>query len=68
VTFIINTTNIGDVPLSTVKVVDILPISMVYVSDNRSGTVSYNMITWNNVGPLDVNQSTYISLNATVTL
>lgn len=68
VTFIINTTNIGDVPLSTVKVVDILPISMVYVSDNRSGTVSYNMITWNNVGPLDVNQSTYISLNTTVTL
>lgn len=68
VTFIINATNIGDVPLSTVRVMDVLPISMVYVSDNRSGTVSYNMITWNNVGPLEVNQSTYISLNTTVTL
>lgn len=68
VTFIINATNTGNIPLPTVRVVDVLPVNMVYVSDNRSGTVSGNIITWSNVGPLVVNESTYIQLNATVTL
>jgi uncharacterized repeat protein (TIGR01451 family) len=68
VTFIINATNTGNIPLPTVRVVDILPVGMVYVSDNRSGTASGNVITWNNVGPLARNQSTYIRLNATVIL
>jgi uncharacterized repeat protein (TIGR01451 family) len=68
VTFIINATNTGDISLHTVRVVDVLPAMMVYESDNRSGSASGNVITWDNVGPLDVNQSTYISLNATVTV
>jgi uncharacterized repeat protein (TIGR01451 family) len=68
VTFIINVTNTGNIPLSTVRVVDILPVGMVYVSDNRSGSVSDNVITWSNVGPLARDQSTYISLNATVSI
>ncbi len=68
VTFIIKVINIGNIPLSTVRVVDVLPNSMVYVSDNRSGMALGNVITWNNLGPLAVNQSTYISLNAKVTL
>ena len=68
VTFIINATNTGNIPLPTVRVVDVLPVSMVYVSDNRNGTASGNLITWSNVGPLAVRQSTYIRLNATVSL
>jgi uncharacterized repeat protein (TIGR01451 family) len=68
VTFIINATNTGNIPLPMVRVVDVLPVSMVYVSDNRNGTASGNLITWSNVGPLAVRQSTYIRLNATVSL
>ena len=68
VTYIINTTNNGDIPLSTVRVMDILPVLMVYVSDNRSGIVSGNMVTWENVGPLDPGESTYIKLVAEVNI
>jgi uncharacterized repeat protein (TIGR01451 family) len=67
-TYIINTTNNGDIPLSTVRVVDVLPVLMVYISDNRSGIVSGNRITWENVGPLDPGESTYIELIAKVNI
>jgi uncharacterized repeat protein (TIGR01451 family) len=68
VTYIINMTNTGDVLLSIVRVVDVLPPLMVYVSDNRSGIVSGNMITWENVGPLDPRESVYIELVAKVNI
>jgi len=68
VTFIINVTNIGQTLLQTVRVVDILPVMMTYVSDNRSGNVTDSVITWENLGPLGVNNSTYIELKAKVAI
>jgi uncharacterized repeat protein (TIGR01451 family) len=64
VTFIIKVTNIGKVLLKTVRVVDILPVMMTYVSDNRSGNVADGVITWEDLGQLGVNNSTYIELKA----
>jgi uncharacterized repeat protein (TIGR01451 family) len=64
VTFIIKVTNIGRVLLKTVRVVDILPVMLTYVSDNQSGNVSDGVITWEDLGPLGVNNSTYIELKA----
>jgi hypothetical protein len=48
--------------------VDILPVMMTYVSDNRSGNVTDSVITWENLGPLGVNNSTYIELKAKVAI
>jgi uncharacterized repeat protein (TIGR01451 family) len=66
VTYLINVTNIGQTLLKTVRVVDVLPVMMTYVSDNRSGTVADGVITWENLGPLGVHNSTYIELKAKV--
>jgi uncharacterized repeat protein (TIGR01451 family) len=68
--FIINVTNTGDVALNTVKVVDVLPIGLVYVSDNSTppGVVSGQLVTWNNVGPLAAGASKFIELVAKVQL
>jgi uncharacterized repeat protein (TIGR01451 family) len=62
VTFIIKITNTGETPLDPVKVQDILPEGMRYVSDNRSGLVQGQNITWLNIGRLDVGASTQIKL------
>jgi uncharacterized repeat protein (TIGR01451 family) len=68
--FIINVTNTGDIALQTVKVVDVLPIGLVYVSDNSTppAAVSGNLVTWNNVGPLAAGASKFIQLVAKVQL
>ena len=46
VTFTITVTNTGDCILDLVTVVDTLPSGMSYVSDNPSGSVSGQKITW----------------------
>ena len=68
--FIINVTNTGDVGLPTVKVVDVLPIGLVYVSDNSTpqSVPSGNLRIWNNVGPLAAGASKFIQLVAKVQL
>ena len=68
--FIINVTNTGEVALPTVKVVDILPIGLTYVSDNSTppATVSGQLVTWNNVGPLAQGASKFIQIIAKVVL
>jgi uncharacterized repeat protein (TIGR01451 family) len=68
--FIIKVANPGNVPLPTVKVTDILPVGMVYVSDNSTppAAVSGNLVTWNNVGPLAAGASKFIELVAKVVL
>jgi uncharacterized repeat protein (TIGR01451 family) len=68
VTFIIKVTNIGRVLLRTVRVVDILPVMLTYVSDNQSGNVTDGVITWEDLGQLGVNNSTYIELKARMTV
>ena len=68
--FIINVTNTGDVSLPTVKVVDVLPLGLTYVSDNSTppGVQVGQVITWNNVGPLAAGASKFIELVAKVVL
>jgi uncharacterized repeat protein (TIGR01451 family) len=70
VTFIFNVTNTGDLALNQVRVVDVLPVGLVYVSDNStpSGVISGNLITWDNVGPLSAGASKFIELIAKVIL
>jgi uncharacterized repeat protein (TIGR01451 family) len=70
VTFIINVTNTGEVALPTVRVVDVLPVGMVYIWDNSTppGNVSGNLITWDNVGPIAAGASKYIKMFAQVVL
>ena len=70
VTYIINVTNTGEVQLSMVRVVDELPIGLVYVSDNSTlpAAVSGNLVTWENVGPLAAGASRFIQLVAKVVL
>jgi len=60
VNFTIRVTNTGDVVQRTVRVVDILPAGMDYVSHNGTATISGNMITWENAGPLGPGNSTYL--------
>ena len=68
--FIINVTNTGEAALPTVRVVDILPIGLTYVSDNSTppATVSGQLVTWNNVGPLAAGASKFIQIIAKVVL
>ena len=68
--FVINVTNTGEVALPTVRVVDVLPIGLTYVSDNSTppATVSGQLVTWNNVGPLAAGASKFIELIAKVVL
>ena len=65
VTFTLEVTNTGDCRLNPVKVVDTLPAGMSYVSDDSGGNESpKGIITWTNVGPLNSNEGTTISLVA----
>jgi len=68
--FVINVTNTGEVALPTVRVVDVLPIGLTYVSDNSTppATVSGQLVTWNNVGPLAQGASKFIQIIAKVVL
>jgi|GEM_PF-2299706 len=58
----INITNTGDAALDSVSVVDRLPEGLSYVSDNRTGSVSGQNVTWSDLGPLEIGNSTYIEL------
>ncbi|HWQ19359.1 MAG TPA: SdrD B-like domain-containing protein [Methanotrichaceae archaeon] len=58
----IKITNTGDTVLDSVSAVDRLPEEMSYVSDNRTGSVSGQNVTWSDLGSLDVGASTYIQL------
>ncbi len=60
--FTINVTNSGETPLDPVKVEDVLPLGMNYLSDDRGGSAKGDSISWSNVGPLDVGESTPIRL------
>ena len=64
VTFTINVTNTGDCTLDPVKVVDTLPEGMSYVSSDPPADTYDGTIIWNDVGSLDVNESTTITLVA----
>jgi uncharacterized repeat protein (TIGR01451 family) len=72
VLFTLNVTNTGEVPLDPVMVVDDLPPGYVYADNatpvpnsvvvNPDGSTT---ITWNNVGPLAVGESTGLTFYAT---
>lgn len=66
VNFGITVRNTGGDTLNTVKVVDVLPAGLIYISDNKSGTVDGKTITWNNVGPLSAGSSASIGLVAQI--
>ncbi len=59
VTYTINVTNTGNMIQETVKVTDIMPVEMTYLSSNPPGVVVGNVITWANLGPLGPGNSTY---------
>jgi uncharacterized repeat protein (TIGR01451 family) len=71
VLFTLTITNTGEVPLDPVEVIDELPSGLTYadaavpapdsVVFNPDGTTT---ITWNNVGPLNVGESTVVSFYA----
>ena len=65
-TFTINVTNSGETPLDPVKVEDVLPSGMSYLSDDRGGSANDDSITWSNVGPLKVGESTPIHLTTLI--
>lgn len=62
VTFTINVTNIGVASLSSVRVMDVLPVEMTYISSNPPGTLNDNIIVWENVGPIGPFSSTYLQV------
>ena len=64
VTFTINVTNIGDCTLDPVKVVDMLPANMSYVSSSPTADAHDGTVTWDNVGPLGAGNSTTVTLIA----
>ncbi|MFZ2471216.1 MAG: SBBP repeat-containing protein [Methanothrix sp.] len=66
VEFTINVTNIGNVTLNSVKVIDYLPVGLSYLSDNRSGTISGRNITWDILTPLGNGSSAFIQLAARI--
>ena len=67
VTFTIGVTNTGDSTLDPVKVEDTLPAGMSYVeagTSSKPNSVMENIITWNNIGPLNPLASSIITLAA----
>jgi uncharacterized repeat protein (TIGR01451 family) len=62
--FTINVSNTGETPLNPVKVIDALPKGMSYVADDRipKGHPDENKVTWPNIGPIDIGESTAIHL------
>lgn len=70
VAFIINITNTGIIPLTDLRVVDVLPQGMIYLWDNSTppASASGNILTWENVGPIAVGASKFIEIIAKVQL
>ncbi|MCX6678442.1 MAG: SpaA isopeptide-forming pilin-related protein, partial [Methanothrix sp.] len=66
ISFVVNILNNGETHLSHVKARDILPAGMSYVSDNRSGSVSGRVISWNDLIDLDPGASNAIRLAARI--
>ena len=66
ITFDINVTNTGKVPLDQVTVVDSLPEGMEYNNSNPNGTIKGRNITWNLEEPLLVGKSKNIKLIAQI--
>ena len=64
VSFTINVTNTGAVRLDHIKVVDVLPVGLNFVSANRSGSALGQVVTWADIGSLDPSNSTYLDLVA----
>jgi len=65
ISFFIAVTNTEDDDLHAVSVVDHLPPGLVYASDNRSGLLSGNEITWE-IGDLGRGESDFIELAAEI--
>ena len=67
VRFTMNVTNTGNCTLNPVRIVDMLPAGMSYVTTGTTpapSSVIGNEVTWNNVSSLDPNDSTIITLIA----
>lgn len=64
--YTIEIANIGNTTLSHVKLIDILPLGLDYVSDDNSGIISGNTISWDDLGSLDEGKSKHIKLIAIV--
>jgi uncharacterized repeat protein (TIGR01451 family) len=62
VTFSINITNTGQKELVSVLVKDNLPQGISYVSDDRNATVSGDLVSWQDLGPMQPGESKLISL------
>ena len=60
--FGINVTNSGEIFLDPVAVEDTLPAGLSYISDDRGGLAQGRNITWENLGRLDVGNSTRLHL------
>jgi uncharacterized repeat protein (TIGR01451 family) len=66
INFTLKITNTGNWTDDKVHAIDILPNGLDYISDNRSGSVSGRIVSWNDLGPLDIGESTFIRLVAKV--
>ncbi len=66
ISFVINILNNGKTYLDHVKAIDILPPGMTFISDNRSGSVSGRVITWDSLDDLDPGASNAIHLMARI--
>ncbi|GEM_PF-493301 len=64
--FRIEVTNTGEVALNPVRVADVLPSGLEYVSDNRSGNVAGKTIVWSNLGPIAPGAKTSVQLVARI--
>ena len=62
VTYTLKVTNTGNLTQEVIKVTDIMPVEMTYLSSNPPGIVGGNIITWANVGPLGPGNSTYLQI------
>ncbi|MCX6676245.1 MAG: hypothetical protein NTW84_07495, partial [Methanothrix sp.] len=62
VTFSINITNTGQKKLVSVLVNDNLPQGISYVSDDRNATASGDLVSWQDLGPMEPGESKFISL------
>ena len=62
--FTISVSNTGETPLNPVKVIDTLPSGMSYVTDDRNpkGQSVGNEVIWDNIGPIEIGESTAIHL------
>lgn len=66
INFTINLTNTGTVPLSHIQVIDHLPDGLNYISDNQSGVLTDETVTWNDLPSLEIGESICIQLTAII--